>query len=173
MIEAPSELMDRGLRGGPDFADFYASESLRLVRALHLLTGSVAEAEDLAQEAMVRAYERWARVRTMDSPIGYVYRVAFHLNRRRLRTLMLRANKCFPVPAESPDPSETAEARSDVLRTLMGLRRGYREVLVLREWLGMEAGEAARVLGIEAVSVRARLHRARVAFRNQIGEGYE
>src|SRR5437763_7153551 len=46
-----------------DFASFFASESLRLGRALYLLTGDAGEAEELTQEALVRVYERWGRVR--------------------------------------------------------------------------------------------------------------
>jgi DNA-directed RNA polymerase specialized sigma24 family protein len=47
------------------------------VRALVIVSGAEAEAEDLAQEAFARALERWERVRVMESPVGYVYRTAF------------------------------------------------------------------------------------------------
>jgi len=52
---------------------------------MYLLTGDRREAEDLAQEALVRAFERWSRVRSMANPPGYVYRTAINLNRNRLR----------------------------------------------------------------------------------------
>ena len=60
---------------GLDFEEFYEREHLRLGRALFLLTGNRGEAEDLAQEALARAYERWDRIRETDSPVGYVYRI--------------------------------------------------------------------------------------------------
>src|SRR5207247_4027686 len=71
------------------FDDFFADEYPRLGRALYLLTGDREEAEDLAQELMARAYERWDRIQTMASPAGYVYRVATNLHRRRWRRRLL------------------------------------------------------------------------------------
>ena len=50
------------------FEEFFRAEYARLVRALMVLTSNRAEAEDIAQEAMTRAYERWRRVSTMELP---------------------------------------------------------------------------------------------------------
>jgi DNA-directed RNA polymerase specialized sigma24 family protein len=55
----------------PSFEAFFSVEFTRLAQALFLLTGSSSEAEELAQEAMVRVYERWGRVSVMDSPTRY------------------------------------------------------------------------------------------------------
>ena len=49
----------------PDFDTFFAIEYRRLFEVLYLLTRDRAEAEDLAQEAMARAYERWSRIATL------------------------------------------------------------------------------------------------------------
>ena len=49
----------------PSFQAFFSEHYDRLARALFLLAGEPGEAEDLAQEAMVRVYERWGRVSTM------------------------------------------------------------------------------------------------------------
>jgi len=57
----------------------------------------------------------------------------------------------------------------EALRAVASLSRPQREALVLVDWLGFDAEEAGRVLGIEAVSVRARLHRARTALRKRFG----
>jgi RNA polymerase sigma-70 factor (ECF subfamily) len=59
------------------------------------------------------------------------------------------------------------------MRALMSLPPGQRQALVLTEWLGLDSAEAGRVLGIRPSSVRARIHRARVAFKEALGEGYE
>ncbi len=58
------------------------------------------------------------------------------------------------------------------MRALLALPAGQRAALVLVEWLGMTGEEAGRVLGLKAGSVRARLHRARTALREALGEGY-
>lgn len=150
------------------FDAFFRAEYPRLARALYLLTGDRTEAEDLAQEAMARVYERWDRVRAMASPTGYVYRTATNLNRKRIRRLAVRARKAFG-PSAVEDPAKMAEDRSEVLRFLASLPAGQREALVLVEWLGLDAEDAGHVLGIEAVSVRGRLHRARTALRDRFG----
>ena len=83
------------------FEDFFIAEHERLFKALYMLTGNQDEADDLAQEALMRAYERWERVGTMDSPAGYVYRTALNLHRNRLRGLVVRARRVFAaIPTE-------------------------------------------------------------------------
>jgi RNA polymerase sigma-70 factor (ECF subfamily) len=151
------------------FEDFFLAEHERLFQALYLLTGDRHEADDLAQEALLRAYERWDRVGAMDSPAGYVYRTALNLYRSRLRTLVVRARRVFAdVPAE--DLSGPVSASHDVRRALAQLPRGQREALILVEWLGLPSEEAGRVLGIDASSVRGRLHRGRASLRDQLGD---
>jgi RNA polymerase sigma factor (sigma-70 family) len=149
-----------------EFETFFRAEALSLGRALYLITGDRGEAEDLVQEAMARTYERWDRVRHMDSPAGYVYRAALNLHRRRwLRSRLVP----FPFPPPSPDPAEEAGLRSDVHRALQSLSRQQREAVVLVEWLGFDSETAASILQIRPSSVRTRLHRAKTTLRTQLG----
>jgi RNA polymerase sigma factor (sigma-70 family) len=161
---------DVGLGAGlTEFEPFFERESVRLFQAMFLATGSRAEAEDLCQEAMARAFERWDRVRRMDSPAGYVFRTAFNLHRKRLRRLG-RARRAPEAPPAAPaDPGSVAEVRDQILRALRTLPPTQVEALLLVEWLDMSAEEAGRALGIEASSVRGRVHRARAALRHQVG----
>jgi RNA polymerase sigma-70 factor, ECF subfamily len=163
------EAKERETGAPSDFESFFRDEYARLVRALYLLTGSKAEAEDVAQEAMARVYERWGRIQRMASPTGYVYRVAMNLQRRRVRLLARRGSVGTPTPE---DPTGAADTRSDVMRAMRELSPAHREVLVVVTWLGMGTPEAARVLGIKDSSVRARLSRARAALKEQLGENY-
>ena len=89
------------------FEDFFADQYRSVVRALVLLTGDAAAAEDLAQEAFARVYERWERVRSMDSPSGYVYRTAMHAHRRQLRRLALLHRRSVPGSAARFAPCAT------------------------------------------------------------------
>lgn len=151
------------------FESFFRSSYGSVVRALVIVAGSESEAEDLAQEAFARALERWDRVRSMASPIGYVYRIAFNLNRNRLRHVA-RGLRRRSEPAPEPDPASEAETRSEIRRVLAALPASQREALVLVEWLGLDAAEAGRVLKIDAASVRGRIHRARRTIAKQLGE---
>lgn len=150
------------------FTDLFEAESRRLSKAMYLLTGNRTESEDLAQEAFVRVYERWSRVGAMESPAGYLYRVALNLWRRQARRH--RRMPWLPVTTGATDPAVSAEARSEVIRLLLALSPEQREAVVLVEWLGLTAEEAGQTLGIDASSVRGRVHRARLALRGEAEE---
>jgi RNA polymerase sigma factor (sigma-70 family) len=152
-----------------DFEQFFAVEGGRLVRACLLLTGSVADAEDLAQEALSRVLERWPVVSQMASPSGYLFRTAMNLNRKRLRRLAV-AGRRIVVDREERDDMLITEERLDVLRAVTSLPHRQREALILIEWLGYSAEEAGSLLGIKGVSVRARLHRAKASLRQALGD---
>jgi len=162
--EAPEEVATAPALG---FEEFFEAEHVRLGRALYLLTGSAAEADELTQEAMVRVYERWDRVRQMDSPQGYLFRTAMNLHRSRIRGLAVRARHLIH-PAPSPDPAEVAEHRDSIARALESLPAGQREAVVLVEWLGMDQEDAAAALRIKPGSLRARLSRARADLRHML-----
>jgi RNA polymerase sigma-70 factor (ECF subfamily) len=138
-----------------------------------LACGNPEEAEDLAQEAMVRAYERWDRVQKSDHPAGYVFMIAFNLNRKRLRraAMAFRKLRGGAIAAESArDCSEEALSRVEALRILSALPARLKEAVVLVELLGMSAEEAGEVIGIRAVSVRGRIHKARELVRARFGQ---
>lgn len=101
-VPAPAEL--------PGVEGFFEAEYTHLCEALYLLTGDPFEAEEVAQEAMTRVLERWERIRSMDSPAGYVYRTAMNLNRNRLRRIAVRARRVFD-DAPSQDHSSTGVRR--------------------------------------------------------------
>lgn len=150
------------------FEGYFREHYTNLARALYLLTGDRAEAEDLAQEALARVFERWERVSSMESPSGYLYRTALNLNRSRLRHLAVRAHRLVGAPPPT-DSTESVDTRQAVLHAVASLPPAQREALVLVEWLQLDAAEAGRILGIEPVSVRGRLHRAKETLRERLG----
>ncbi len=158
---------------GFEFGDFFRAEYAGLVRSLYLLTADLPEAEDLAQEAMARAYERWERVKLMDSPGGYVYRSAVNVNRKRLRHLAVRRRRLIALARGAGDDPQPTEAPVELAEALASLTTGQREAFLLVEWVGFSAEEAGRILGIAAASVRSRTHRARAALAERLGEPEE
>jgi len=154
--------------GRDSFDAFFRAHYPSVVRALVVVSGGEPEAEELAQEAFARALEQWERVRAMESPVGYVYRTAFNVNRNRLRHLA-RPLRHWVASMPENDPASEVETRSELRRVLARLPASQREALVLVEWLGLDADEAGRVLGIEAASVRGRIHRARRTIKEHLG----
>ena len=159
-IEAPTAALD--------FESFFRLEYPKLARALLLLVGDAFEAEEIAQETMTRLLERWDRVAAMDSPVGYAYRTALNLQRKRIRRLAVRAKRRF---ASTPvdDIAHAAGEREDVHRALDSLPQGQRAALVLVDWLDLDIEEAANALGITAGNLRVRLHRGRGSLRDSLG----
>jgi RNA polymerase sigma-70 factor (ECF subfamily) len=150
-----------------DFTAFFGAEYERLFQSLYLLCGNRADAEDLAQETMARAFERWDRVRAAETPTGYIFQMGFNLHRSMLRRAR-RALKGGSRVAVRAEPN-LGQTRLEVLEALSSLPVAQRQALVLVEWLGFSAEEAGRILRIEPSSVRGRLHRARGSLRDTFG----
>jgi RNA polymerase sigma-70 factor, ECF subfamily len=157
------------LEGGLDFVSFFQAEYEPLLRTMYVLCRNLAEAEDLAQEAMARAFERWEKVRAAASPRAYVYAIALNLRRSALRRAALAIRHGQADATIPDDPDTLAERRVEILRALRSLPQSQREALLLVDLVGMTSEEAGRVLGIEADSVRGRIHRARRALRERYG----
>jgi RNA polymerase sigma-70 factor (sigma-E family) len=159
----------------PTFEAFFQQHHEPLLRAMYLTTGDRHEAEDLAQDAFVRLYERWPRIRGLEDPRGYLYRTALNLRRSRLRRLAVAARKLVAGrPEVGTDPAEATGTRDEMRRALSALPDGQREALILCEWLEMTDAEASEVLGISAGAVRVRLTRARATMRRALrGEAGE
>src|SRR4029453_16774336 len=68
-----------------DFEDLVYAEQAGLYGALCLIIRDRGEAEDVMQEAFLKVWERWDRVREMEHPAGYLYRTALNLHRKRGR----------------------------------------------------------------------------------------
>jgi RNA polymerase sigma-70 factor, ECF subfamily len=144
------------------FAAFYASSYRRLLGQLFAVTGDLAEAENVLQEAYARAFARWSRVGAYDLPEAWVRRVAINLAamadrslRRRARAL-LRLGPPPVVPEFSPELLDLRDA-------LAALPLGQRQVIVLHHLVGLPVEEVARELRLATGTVKSRLARGRAA----------
>ncbi len=139
-----------------DFASFHREQRDRLVRALALSLGSATLAAEAADEAMVRAYERWATVSTLANPSGWAYRVGLNWARS-----WWRRHRSHEVEQTRDHPMVEDGSHIDLRSALAGLDAGHRDVVLLRHLLGLSTEETADVLGISAGTVKSRLSRAR------------
>jgi RNA polymerase sigma-70 factor (ECF subfamily) len=146
-----------------DFTEFFRAEYETLLRAMYLFTGDCYEAEELAQDAFVKAYERWDRVRGMDNPVGYLYRTAVNARRSTLRRVRSSARRALSL--QQSDPISESDDRDRIRRALATLPANQREAVVLVEWLGLSDVEAGHTLGISPGAVRVRISRARTSLR--------
>ena len=141
------------------FSDFYRSRVDGLYRALTLNLGSVELAEEAVDEAMTRAFQRWAKVGRLDSPAGWVYRVAVNWARGRLRKRNRERLEEDWIEIGGEAGQSTA-VDVDLYRALAALSPDGRSAVVLRYYLGWSTAETAAALGIKEGTLKSRLSRA-------------
>jgi RNA polymerase sigma-70 factor (ECF subfamily) len=159
--EAPAS---EPLEASRSFETFYDAESQTLFRRLWLVTGNRAEAEELMQDAFLKVWERWEKVDAMDDPVGYPYRTAMNLFRKRYRRAAMAIRRSIGL-APSRDDFADADDRETVRRVLSLLPPRQRAALVLTELLGFSPTEAGHALGVQASTIRSLSHQGRASFR--------
>lgn len=151
------------------FEEFFEALAPALFRRLYLITGDRGDAEEIMQDSFVVVFERWDRVRGMDDPEGYLYRVAFNTqnkHRRRAKRALQRGLHIKP-PA---DEFAAVENRSVIASALAELTPRQRAALVLTELLGYSSEEAASVMRVRPGTVRVLAHQGRVTMRRHMGD---
>ncbi len=155
-----------------DFAAFVAASSRRLLRTAYLITGDLADAEDLLQTALERAYRRWPTIRRADVPEAYVRRIVVTSavnasRRRRVRSSALEETE----PPGAPDREvEGTAGRLTLLALVRQLPAGQRAVLVLRYFDDLTEAETARALGCTVGTVKSQHARAMDRLRELVAD---
>jgi RNA polymerase sigma-70 factor, ECF subfamily len=145
-----------------DFDEFFATTSRRLVGQLFAMTGDLNEAEDAVQEAYIRAWQRWPRIRGYHDREAWIRTVAHRISMNSWSKARnrLTAHHLASRHAEQPEMS------SDLLMLVSALRKipePQRRVIVLHHLVGLSIEEIAAETGAPAGTVKARLARGRKA----------
>lgn len=154
---------------GGEFEDWYRREHPRLANGLYLISGSIDTARDATDEAFARAAASWTRVRRMDSPTAWTFKVGLNLIRREARrrrrheaaVSRLRA-PASSVPVELPD--------SELWDAVRALPDRQRQTVVLRYVGDLPEAEIAAVLGVARGTVASNLSRALDALASKLVE---
>lgn len=145
-----------------EFAAFYASTAKRMVGQLTAMIGSMAEAEDVVQEAYVRAWQRWDQVSRASSPEAWIRTVAYRLSVSTWRKTVNRVSAQRrhaagdAVPGLNPDQVALIEA-------LRGIPPRQRSAIVLHHLVGLSVMEIAQETGLPVGTVKTHLLRGRRA----------
>ena len=146
--------------------DRYRDRVVRL--ASHVLHNS-REAEDVAQEAFVKAFRQIDQFRGESGFYAWLYRIVINLCLDRMRRKCVTSE--FPLEERALPAHATScpdmEKRLVVEQVLDSLSPPMRAALVLREVEGLEYAEIAQVLNIPVGTVRSRLNTAREQFRKR------
>lgn len=141
------------------FEEFYVATWPRLLRPLVLITTDRADAEDVLQEAFMKAARDWSKISELDQPGAWVRRVAInaaidvHRRRTRQRSAYQQIGEARSLPSDAMS-LEVAEA-------LRELPVAERQVLVCHYLLSMPVAEIADELARPSGTVKAQLVRGR------------
>ena len=150
-----------------DFTAFYDDTWGGTVACAYAASGDLSAAEDLAQEAYVRAWARWSTIRDYDDPAGWVRRVATRLavsRWRRSRVAQTFLSRSRP-PEAVAGPSDTTVA---LVRALSQIPEAQRRAIVLHHLAGLSVGEIAALEHCPTGTVKTRLARGRGALASHL-----
>lgn len=147
----------------------FEEHGVAVFRLVHAIVGDRATAEDLTQDAFLRAFEQWHQLRSPDGAQGWLFTIAANLARQHLRRQ--RRWRWLPVDglarAHRDGSTPRVDAEDDATsRILDRLKPDDRAVLVLMGLLDLTAAESAAVLGIRTAAVHKRWQRACARFRS-------
>ena len=153
------------------------------------ILGNDADAEEVAQEAMLKALKYLGRFRQESKFSTWLIQIAMNEAKMRLRKDRRRLYESIDqgqltgdgdyIPTEFADwreiPSEAleqSELRAALKRAIQSLAEKYRTVLILRDVQQLSIAETAKILGISEENVKTRTSRARLQLRDALAPGW-
>jgi RNA polymerase sigma-70 factor, ECF subfamily len=147
-----------------EYRAFYATAFPRLVGQVFLLTGDLGEAQDVVQEAFIRAWGRRRRFADGDEPDAWIRTVARRLAVSRWRSARsaLAAWRRHGPAADTPAPGVETPL---IVAALQRLPEEQRRAIVLHHLCDLSVEQVAAEVGAPTGTVKARLSRGRAALR--------
>ncbi len=189
--QAESSIIERIVAGEKDlFYSLVRPYERAVYSAAYAVLRNEADAEDAAQEAMVKAFQHLAGFRRESKFSTWLIQIAINEARMKLRKNRphlyesidegKQSNEGEYIPRDFADwreiPSEQLnrkQLREAIQKALDSLGAIYREVFVLRDVQNMSIAETANALGITEASVKTRLLRARLQLRDALAPGLD
>jgi RNA polymerase sigma-70 factor (ECF subfamily) len=141
------------------FDAFFRTAKTPLVSMAYLLCGDLQTAQDLTQEALLRTWSRWSRIRGYDDPQAWTRRVLYNLviswaRGAKHRRRPVQSSRSVPPPDES---------HLMLAAALRSLPRDQRRALVLHDGAGLSVKEVASEMKVPEGTVKSWLSRGRDA----------
>src|SRR6266481_9315808 len=178
------------------FAELVGRHQRQLYRLALRMTGSEADAQEVLQEAFLNAYQKLPNFRGEAQFSSWLYRIAANSALMRLRRKRRAPDALTDQPLELSGPRFSAEGyleptsssdwsqRADekmmsgelgeaINKAVAELPDDYRTVFLLKDVDGLSNEDIADALNLTVPAVKSRLHRARLALREKLGEFFE
>lgn len=145
----------------PEFRDYVTARGRALLRTAYLLTGNLADAEDLVQAALAKTYLAWDRIEDRGALDGYVRRamVNTHISWWRRRRVQEFPTDELPDQAVA-DHAGDSDLSETLRRAIDRLPHRMRAAVVLRYYEDMTEAEVAERLGVSLGTVKSTVSRA-------------
>lgn len=175
---AAADTADELLPQSPDeeFSAAYRRLFDKSMRLAYRMLRDATLSEDIAAEALARAYSRWSVVRRLDQPDAWVMRVTVNLAIDHTRRNKL-ATKTMPVLAypeeRAPQFDEHVAVRTALVAALATLPKRQREAIALRYLAELDEDDISRSLHISPSSVRTHVQRGLSTLRERMGASVE
>jgi RNA polymerase sigma-70 factor (ECF subfamily) len=173
-----STLIGKCLRGdAQSYGQLVDKYSGRILNLGFAMLGSRHDAEDVAQEAFVRAYRSLARFEKRARFSSWLYQIALNLCRDQLKARSRHARSAEEEQLAALDGNPQEQAPRLVLQeelshkmqdAIQKLPVAYREAFVLRHLQNVDYDEIGEIAGIPADTVRVRVYRAREMLRGHL-----
>src|ERR1019366_3146656 len=166
------------------FDELVRKDDRRVFRIAQHITQNVEDAEDVVQDAFLKAYTKLDQFQGNSKFYTWLVRIAVNESLMRLRKRKTSRTVSIDEDIETeegsvprdvadwgPDPEERYEQAElgEILRkTIQGLPSGFRTVFVLRDVEGLSTEETAETLGLSVPAVKSRLLRARLQLRERL-----
>lgn len=177
-MDSDEQLLSQFLAGDERaFETLVGRYESRLRKVAYGLVRDWGLAEDVAQDAFLRAYRKAATFRGGSSVKAWLYRIAINRAHDELRRIRRKGEVALDIGMGEPDERRRASAEDvaaarelerHVAMALSEMREEYRTALVLREMEGMTYREIAELLGWPLGTVQIRVHRGRLELRSRL-----
>jgi RNA polymerase sigma-70 factor (sigma-E family) len=151
----------------------YDAHYRSLVGLAALVVDGRDEAEEIVQDAFVRLYSSFGRLRDPDRSLAYLRSIVLNLARKRLRHRAVVRRRTPEVERDrvTDDASaSTPDERAAVLQAVRTLPARQADCVLLRYYQGCTDAEVAKALGISIGTVKTHLHRAHAALAVELRE---
>jgi RNA polymerase sigma-70 factor (sigma-E family) len=158
-----------GSSGAPTFEEYAAGAWPALYRFAYLLAGNHADAEDLAQQTLMKAFRSWSKVVGADSPTAYLRRTLTNTYLSQRKPKARRAEVLMGDPPDSLVAPRGPEEQMVLWPHVKSLPPRQRAVVVLRYYEDLSERQIADALGCSTGNVKSTAHRALQALRTALG----
>jgi RNA polymerase sigma-70 factor (sigma-E family) len=145
----------------PDFREYVRTRTRALLRTAYILTGNLADAEDLVQSALAKTYVAWDRIADRGAIDGYVRRAIVNTHISWWRRRRLREYPTDEVPDQAvADHATSSDLQETIRQAIDRLPQRMRAAIMLRYYDDMTEAEVAEVLGVSLGTVKSTVARA-------------